>query len=80
MSPKAVWAIGGGLLLASVLYAPHVYETSKVRIPAGYGWIFDPPSRCVIDTDRLLVEWVGILALVAVLYFFTRSKKAGGDA
>ncbi len=60
------------VILAMLLYPPYIEKLGGSyagRVFSGYEFIFDLPSRAVINVPTLLVQWIGVLIAGAIIFF-----------
>lgn len=68
----------GAIVLAMLIYPPYrIYGyggSSSALIQSGYAFLFELPDRATVDVTTLLVQWVGVLIVGAIAFFFLKDK------
>jgi hypothetical protein len=80
---RRIVGIGYGCaLLPALLYVPwQIQAPSGVRVARGYGLLWLPPERCVVDESRLMLQLIALTVVFAVLYLLSpRSALPTGEA
>lgn len=82
-SQRNLLKFAGLLILASFLFPPfesmHPYGGVE---NVGYGFIFTPPTianpwgAAMVNTDMLLIEWIGIALLTSILWLLKMDSKS----
>lgn len=75
---RKVLIIIGAIVLVMLIYPP--YRTygfggnSNAVVNSGYAFLFELPDRATVDVGTLLVQWVGVLIVGAIAFFFLKEK------
>ncbi len=75
---RKVLIIIGAIVLVMLIYPP--YRTygfggnSNAVVNSGYAFLFELPDRATVDAGTLLVQWVGVLIVGAIAFFFLKEK------
>ena len=69
---RAVLILAAIVILAMLLYPPFDQIGYRGQVwGIGYSWIFKPPyGPTKVDTGLLLIQWIGVLIVGAIAYFF----------
>lgn len=82
---KAVLIAMIAVIVMMLLYPPfHLHYKNGVVLNMGYGWIFEPPKRGVIEATvnvpMLLVQWMGVLLVGGLGLFLTKDSTRPHDS
>jgi len=75
---RKVLIIIGAIVLVMLIYPP--YRTygfggnSNAVVNSGYAFLFELPDRATVNVGTLLVQWVGVLIVGAIAFFFLKEK------
>jgi hypothetical protein len=75
---RKVLIIIGAIVLVMLIYPP--YRTygfggnSNAVVNSGYAFLFELPDRATVNVGTLLVQWVGLLIVGAIAFFFLKEK------
>lgn len=69
---RAVLILAAIVVLAMLLYPPFHQIGYRGQVGGmGYSWIFKPPYiTTTVDTGLLLIQWIAVLIVGAIAYFF----------
>lgn len=68
---KKVLLSMGTIVLGMLLWPPYTILDYRGHVDStGYGWIFDLPNRATLNISTLVIQWIGILIVGSIAYFY----------